>query len=262
MIRIFASYIGISHNLSCCFADPNNKIYIKLDCFPLIWRAFQFPIFTSTDLSLKIVNMSPLVVIFAILLVITSTISFIRCSENIKAVTGAAVEAWSSHPRNNRSDNTFQSSGNCAQLELTPPLLAPFPGCECPKGYALYVDFDTNASSCVKTCFGVSTVICNNAPLGSIGQCLGTSLPLITCDMSTAFRNLACAGCGNLLIFPDGTFYCVSYAQADIDSTCPAGYAPLCSLVASSVSCQNTPANLNLRLLYQQFSCKDCDNNC
>lgn len=135
--------------------------------------------------------------------------------------------------------------------------VSPFPGCDCPAGYAVVVDFSTNSSMCVKTCFGVSSVTCSDSGF-STTQCLGTSIPLVNCQLSTYLRGFACAAevCGGkLIILADGSFFCVASIAADTGSTCPNGFSPLCSAITTSTSCN---VITNLSPLYQGLSCQAC----
>lgn len=192
-----------------------------------------------------------------ITVIISLFLSSTRCSSIISKINEVVSEKTCGKP-----------TGDSKTCDLPPisgfgtycrNLISPFPECSCPPGQALLIDFNRNLASCIKTCFGVSTVTCNGQ---SIAQCLGSTTPLVTCSLSRYLNNYVCSNsCGDLLILPDGSFYCIQLDDAVAPtpgSTCPNGFVPLCTPINYSSSCLSVSSN-DLQPLYQQLSCQDCN---
>lgn len=136
-------------------------------------------------------------------------------------------------------------------------LTSVIPGCDCPPGFALYIELTEPYNAyCQTLCLtqGIGGAVCNG-----LFVCDGTATPLPSCNIGTTLAPYVCRDiendpCSNntALVVANGEFYCFSN-PVSTTATCPAGYSPECTTIQDT-TCSPLSAT-SLQNLYQ-LHCK------
>lgn len=95
----------------------------------------------------------------------------------------------------------------------------PLTGCNCPLGYSLIVELTSTLNAyCQLICFD-SAVTCPATPTPSLGECVGPVIQAPLCTLGQALNitdvcNASTGACGDLLVTPNGNYYCISGSTA------------------------------------------------